>query len=171
MRWSRPTEDRENTRWLALHRADSEGVGDWRERFGAFLERYNLERYNQDRPHQALGMKVPAELYTRSPRPYRGLSELDYPFHDWTATITHCGRICYNRRKINLSQVFAGQTVGVKQVSENIWLVSFMHYDLGDFDREIPASRSARRPLGPYVARNQKTGLPRSLTERPHGRQ
>jgi putative transposase len=40
-------------------------------RFDAFLEQYNRER-----PHQALGMKVPAELYTRSPRVYHGLQEL-----------------------------------------------------------------------------------------------
>lgn len=39
--------------------------------------------------------------------------------------ITNCGRICCHRRKINVSQVFAGQKVGVKQV--DIWLVSFMH--------------------------------------------
>ena len=38
------------------------------------------------------------------------------PFHDWTATVTHCGRICFKSRKMNLSQVFAGQQVGVKQV-------------------------------------------------------
>jgi hypothetical protein len=39
-------------------------------------------------------------------------------------------RICYQRRKINVSQVFAGQTVGVKQVDDHLWLVTFMHYDL-----------------------------------------
>ena len=39
-------------------------------------------RFNQERPHQALGMKVPADLYARSPRVYRGLEELTYPFHD-----------------------------------------------------------------------------------------
>ena len=100
-------------------------------RFDAFLARYNHER-----PHQALGMKVPGELYTHSPRPYQGLGELDYPGHDWTVTVTRCGRICYTRRKINLSRAFAGQNVGVKQVSEKIWLVSFMHYDLGYFDDE-----------------------------------
>ncbi len=95
-----------------------------------------IERYNQERPHQALKMKVPAALYARSPRPYRGLGELEYPLHDWTATVTRCGRICYKRRKINLSTVFAGQKVGVKQVSDKIWLVSFMQYDLGYFDSE-----------------------------------
>ena len=45
-------------------------------------------------------------------------------------------RICFNRQKINLSQVFASQTVGIKQVSEHIWLATFMHYDLGYFDDE-----------------------------------
>jgi hypothetical protein len=48
-----------------------------------------------------------------------------YPFHDRTITITQCGRICIGRRKINLSAVFAGQDVGIKEVSEKIWLVSF----------------------------------------------
>jgi putative transposase len=47
------------------------------------------------------------------------------------AIVTTCGRIGFNTRKINLSQVFAGQMVGIKQVDEHIWLVSFMHYDLG----------------------------------------
>jgi putative transposase len=32
---------------------------------------------------------------------------------------------------VNLSHVFAGQSVGVTQVGEHIWLVTFMHYDLG----------------------------------------
>jgi putative transposase len=50
--------------------------------------------------------------------------------------VTRCGRICYQRRKINLSQVFAGQTVGVKQTADHIWMVSFMDYDLGCFDDE-----------------------------------
>jgi integrase-like protein len=40
-----------------------------------------VARYNQDRPHQALAMKVPADVYVRSPRVYRGLQELTYPFH------------------------------------------------------------------------------------------
>ena len=95
-----------------------------------------LERYNHERPHQALGMRVPGELYTRSARPYHGLDDLAYPFHDWTAIVTRCGRICFNWRKVNLSQVFAGQRVGVRQVTDRIWLVSFMDYDLGYFDDE-----------------------------------
>src|SRR6202008_1932356 len=65
-----------------------------------------VQRFNHERPHQGLDMATPASRYTPSPRPYQGLEELDYPFHDWTAVVTCCGRICYQRRKVSLSQVF-----------------------------------------------------------------
>lgn len=39
-----------------------------------------IERYNQERPHQTLAMKVPADVYRRSARVYRGLEDLTYPF-------------------------------------------------------------------------------------------
>ena len=46
-------------------------------------------------------------------------------------------RSCRKRKlKVNVSQVFAGQSVGIKEVADRIWLVSFMHYDLGFFDHE-----------------------------------
>jgi putative transposase len=115
-------------------------------RFDAFVT-----QFNQERPHQALGMKTPAELYRPATRPYRGLAPLDYPWHDWTATVTHCGRICRHNRKINLSQVFAGQLVGVRQETDRIWLVSFMHYDLGYFDDETCRLEPIQNPFGPSV--------------------
>jgi hypothetical protein len=45
-------------------------------------------------------------------------------------------RGCMHRKKINISTVLAGQRLGIKQVDEGIWLVSFMHYDLGYTDLE-----------------------------------
>jgi putative transposase len=110
-----------------------------------------LDCYNDERPHQALDMKYPAELYQPSPRPYHGLDELHYPFHDHTITVTQCGRICFGRRKINLSTVFAGQNVGVKEVSDRIWLVSFMDYDLGFFDHETGRLGSVENPFAAKV--------------------
>lgn len=107
--------------------------------------------YNDERPHQALDMKYPAELYQTSPRPYHGLDELHYPFHDRTITVTQCGRICFGRRKINLSTVFAGQNVGVKEVSDKIWLVTFMDYDLGFFDHETGRLGTADNPFAAKV--------------------
>ena len=97
-------------------------------------------------------MQVPAALYAASPRPYPGLPPLDYPLHDWIATVTHCGRVCFHRRKVNLSQALAGQAVGVRQVQEHLWLVTFMHYDLGYFDDETCRLEPISNPFGPAVS-------------------
>jgi len=110
-----------------------------------------VHQYNHDRPHQALAMATPASRYKSSARPYHGLDELEYPLHDWTAVITTCGRICYQRRKINVSQVFAGQKVGVKQTDDHIWLVTFMDYDLGYFDDETCRLEPIENPFGPKL--------------------
>ena len=96
-------------------------------------------------------MKVPADLYARSPRVYRGLEELTYPFHDQAVMVTRCGRICFHGRKVNLSHVFAGQSVGVTQVGERIWLVTFMQYDLGYFDDETCRLEPIENPFGPKL--------------------
>ena len=115
-------------------------------RFDAFIEHYNHER-----PHQALNMRYPGELYAPSPRSYHGLDPLEYPFHDRTITVTQCGRVCFGRQKINLSAVFAGQNVGVRQVADQVWLVSFMDYDLGFFDHETCRLESAGNPFAAKV--------------------
>ena len=106
-----------------------------------------IDCYNRERPHQALGMRCPDELYSASTRPYRGLDELRYPLHDRTITVTRCGRLCFGKRKVNLSTVFAGQNVGIKQVSERVWLVTFMQYDLGFFDDETCRLEPAENPF------------------------
>ena len=116
------------------------------ERFDRFVDIYNNER-----PHQALDMKYPAECYIQSARRYDGLPELDYPFHDKTIIVTTCGRICFNRQKVNLSMVFAGQKVGIKQIDDRIWLVSFMQYDIGFFDDETCRLEPAPNPFGAKV--------------------
>lgn len=95
-----------------------------------------IEVYNHQRPHAALGMHYPGEVYTPSPRPFRHPEPPQYPFHDRTVCVTRCGRICIGKRKINLSQVFSGQLVGIREVDEKIWLVSFLDFDLGYFDEQ-----------------------------------
>jgi putative transposase len=110
-----------------------------------------IDCFNQERPHQGLGMHYPAELYQRSVRPYHGLDPLEYPFHDRTVAVTMCGRVCFGSRKINLSTVFAGQNVGVKEVDEKVWLISFMQYDLGFFDHESNRFECAESPFAAKV--------------------
>ena len=116
-------------------------------KFDAFVEEFNTER-----PHEALAMKRPADIYRPSPRPYRGLPGLSYPFHDREILITACGRICLHRKKINLSTVFAGQAVGIKEVDDAVWLVSFMHYDLGYIDLEQRTLQPLDNPFGPGLS-------------------
>src|SRR6516162_2966723 len=110
-------------------------------------------------------MCTPAECYLPSTRPYIALPELDYLFHDKSVTVTTCGRICFNRQKVNLSTVFAGQKVGIKQVSEEIWLVTFMDYDLGYFDDETCRLEPLDNPFGPRVL--QLTGLAKPRASAP----
>ena len=53
-------------------------------KFDAFAQDFNRER-----PHQPPDMHCSAEHYAPSPRPYRGLERLEYPFHDRTITVTY----------------------------------------------------------------------------------
>jgi putative transposase len=93
-----------------------------------------IQVYNHDRPHQALGGRYPGELYTPSAREYHQPGKPEYPFHDRTIRVTQCGRLCIGQRKISFSNVFGGQYVGIREVADDIWLVSFMDFDLGFFD-------------------------------------
>jgi transposase InsO family protein len=112
-------------------------------RFDAFIQEFNTER-----PHEALGMKTPGEVYSASAKPYRGLPDLTYPLHDRDVLVTACGRICLHRKRVNLSHVFAGQRVGIKEVDEGIWIVSFMQYDLGYIDLEQKTLQPLDNPFG-----------------------
>lgn len=116
------------------------------EKFDRFIVEYNTQR-----PHEAIDMKFPSEVYTPSERTYRGLDPVSYPFHDRTITVTCCGRICIRGRKVNLSHVFAGQDVGVKEVDDKIWLVSFMKYDLGYFDEDSAKLEPLEYPFVPEI--------------------
>lgn len=114
------------------------------ERFERFTEVYNHRR-----PHQALGGAYPADVYTPSARVYEPPPEPEYPYHDRSVRVTRCGRICIGKRKINLSQVFAGQTVGIREVEDGIWLVSFLEFDIGFFDQEEGRIEPAPNPFVP----------------------
>jgi hypothetical protein len=67
------------------------------------------------------------------------------------------------RRSLNESAFLelAGQKLGIKEVDEGIWLVSFMHYDLGYFDLE----QKTLQPLdNPFGTRLSPMSLVRSVT-------
>ncbi len=51
--------------------------------------------------------------------------------------------------------MFADQNVGILEVSEKIWLVSFMQFDLGFFDHEAGRVECAENP---FAAKHSLSG-------------
>jgi hypothetical protein len=93
-------------------------------------------------------------------RPYQRPHILDaiarWPSPDPTCTTVG---FAMKRRKNNLSQVLAGQKVGVRQVSDEIWIVSFMHYDLGYFDNNTCRLEPIENPFGAKVLPMRPAGM------------
>ena len=97
-------------------------------------------------------MKCPAEIHQPSTRAYHGLPDIDYPFHDKVIVVTNCGRLRLGNKKIHFSTVFAGQAVGIKEALVDVWLVTFMDYDLGYFDLEKRVLEPLDNPFGPRLS-------------------
>ena len=109
------------------------------------------EEFNDERRHEALQMKTPGEIYKASEKIYQGVKSIDYPLCDRVVTVTSCGRICLHGLKINFSQVFAGQDIGIKEVADKLWLVNFMNYDLGYFDELSKRFEPLANPFAPNL--------------------
>jgi hypothetical protein len=71
------------------------------------------------------------------------------PAPDRTIRVTRCGRICLGSRKINLSVALAEQLVGIREVDDQVWQVSFLEYDLGYFDRDEDRVEPGPNPFAP----------------------
>jgi len=57
--------------------------------------------------------------------------------------------LCLGARKINLGAAFAGRTVGIGEVDDQIRLASFLEYDLGYFDKERDRVEAGPSPFEP----------------------
>lgn len=56
------------------------------------------------------------------------------------------------RKKINLSTALAGQHIGLTEVDDGIWLVTFMRYDLGYIDLGQRTLQTIDKPFRPGVS-------------------
>lgn len=105
------------------------------ERFDRFVDEYNRER-----PHEALGQRTPDALHTNSSRPFVDpLVTPTYPLHDATLRVSSCGHIRLpgaSRRTphVYLSTALAGELVGLREVDDNLALMTFLAMDLGFVD-------------------------------------
>jgi transposase InsO family protein len=132
----RPGHPEENGRHERMHRTLKQettrparsNLLQQQERFDEFVDEFNTIR-----PHEALDMRRPADLFTSSPRPYpASLPELSYPTHDEVLIVGKTGMLHLpGRRTLYLASALAGHPVGLRECNDGRWLVSFMHLDLG----------------------------------------
>jgi putative transposase len=93
------------------------------------------EVFNRERPHEALEMKVPADFYQSSGRPFpKELPELQYPLHDSTKRVGGNGTLKFGKLAFHLGDALSYQSVGIREEDAGLWRVSFMDLDLGLFD-------------------------------------
>lgn len=102
------------------------------------------QEFNTVRPHEALGMKTPADLYRRSSRRYRGVRRAAYPATDSVHLVSQLGCIRYEGRDVFISESVGGYEVGVRKTRLGRLSVQFYGLDLGYFD--LAASPLHRRP-------------------------
>lgn len=101
------------------------------ERFDRFVQIYNNKR-----PHEALGQKRPVTLYSRSERELpKHVPDPEYPLHDDAIRVHPQGELWLTKRNcFRLTSALGGEVVGVREVDDDRWVVSFMSYDLGHYD-------------------------------------
>lgn len=84
------------------------------------------EEYSQERPHEGIGMRCPAELYVRSPRALPPvLPALSYPGHFEVRSVRPDGCIKWTGRPLFVSEALAGEKVGLEEVDDGLWSLYF----------------------------------------------
>jgi len=101
------------------------------ELFDAFVAEFNTER-----PHEALGMKRPTDVYAPSPRKLPpSLPDPEYPLHDDVLLVSRKGLIQLPwRGQLYLTPALAGHLVGVREEDDGRWSIAFMNLSLGHVD-------------------------------------
>lgn len=105
------------------------------------------KEYNEQRPHQGLGMATPASLYAASGREYpRRLPELEYPAGWILRRVTASGEVKHQGRRFFLSEVLEGQIVGLEEIDDEHYRLWFGPAELGLLDRrQWQMKQSARK--------------------------
>ena len=98
------------------------------------FDRFRQE-YNQDRPHQTLGGKTPAEVYRPSSRPSpKQLPALEYPGHWEVRRVSSCGRVKLRGQGFFLSHALRHQPVGFEEVDDGLWSIYLGSVLLGHWE-------------------------------------
>jgi transposase InsO family protein len=86
------------------------------------------KEYNEIRPHEAIGMQTPSEVFSQSERPYDALLPIEYPLGFQTRKVNKNGFVKLGNRQFQVSSSLRGLTVGLQpncQTQYTIWLADF----------------------------------------------
>jgi transposase InsO family protein len=111
--------------------------------------------YNTQRPHEALGMDVPARRYHPSPRPFsKNPPEILYPAGDLVRTVSNNNGIDLHGRRYGIGRAFRGQTIAMRATTvDGVWDVYYCHQRVGSLDEKTsnPMSRKPANPLARFA--------------------
>ena len=94
-------------------------------------------RYNDERPHEALGLATPASQWQPSPRAYPAhVSRPAYPGHWEVRRVCEGGRIKFQNRRTFLTEALHGQDVGLEEIEDGIWRIAYYQHPIGFLDVE-----------------------------------
>ncbi len=100
------------------------------------LDRFRQE-YNEVRPHEALEMRTPAEMYQPSPRKFPArVPEPQYPQSMLVRTVRHHGHFRWKKQDVFLSEVLWGEQVGMLPEDERWFTIYFAQLPLARFDSQ-----------------------------------
>lgn len=96
-----------------------------------------VKEFNEVRPHEALRMQTPAEVYQRSPRKFpTRLPEIEYPDTMLVRSIGHKGQMQWKKHEVFVSEVLWGERVGLLPIDDRRYRVYFAQIPLALFDSE-----------------------------------
>jgi transposase InsO family protein len=88
------------------------------ESWSSLLETIATE-YNHIRPHEALGMEVPASRYSESKQPYNSSPKPpEYPSTSTVIRLDHLGRFSYRKLRIFAAESLAGELVRIEELQD-----------------------------------------------------
>ena len=91
--------------------------------------------YNEIRPHRALKLQAPADIYRPSTRPYPSTPpQVDYEAHLEVRKVDAAGRISWRDRPLRISKVLGGENVGLEPIEDNLYRIYFGPVLLGVFN-------------------------------------
>lgn len=93
-------------------------------------------QFNEQRPHEALEMKSPESVHVRSERRHDGEApDPEYPNDDVVLRVRSSGQVGFGSDVLTLGKPLAGQLVGLLELDDDCWLLSFAGVELGLFRR------------------------------------